>query len=101
MQKNKALGRDYRQKVRYARMKIVPQVPTVRPDNEPSFPANMTGARIVAIGTTEAVDLEEHGLLIDYIPDAETRTFRAVIGFNDLGMSVNELIELGRFAAIL
>lgn len=63
------------------------------------FPADLSGAKIVAFGSAdyaraEEINLESHGLIIEYIPVKRKRSKRIVFGFSDLGMwIVKEPVE--------
>ena len=46
----------------------------------------LRGATIIKIGTTNDVDLEGGGLLIDYIPRGDTAIRRVVFAFNERGL---------------
>ena len=62
--------------------KIVPVVPHHFGRND-AIPADLIGATIIAIGTT---DLRDGCLVIDYRPHGSTDTVRIEFGFGDEGM---------------
>jgi hypothetical protein len=67
---------------------IIPRWPDrFRPNSGKEVPADLIGAVIVAIGTSEEL-IEGGGLLIDYQPRDSAQVRRLVLAFTETGMWV-------------
>lgn len=76
--------------VDFARAEVVPELPASVPSGRgKSFPPELVGAEIVAIGTLpDASAAEGGGLVIDYRKSGCGVVSRLVLGFTELGMWV-------------
>ena len=64
------------------------------PNRGQPIPGELIGSTIVAIGTTEE-RIEGGGLFIDYRLKGSKEVRRLVLAFNELGMWVHQLSNLG------
>lgn len=73
----------------YAKLRIMEALPhsRFRPQGGEALLSRMRGATIVQIGGTEDDEwIEGGGLLIDYVQAGDSRVYRAVFAFNELGL---------------
>ena len=76
-----------------ARAAILPLLPDrFHPERGDKIPEHLVGATILRIGTATDIDVEDGGLIVDYVPayhrDDWDCVFRVIFGFNELGMWV-------------
>ena len=64
-------------------------------DESDSIPAELIGAKILAIGTTEE-DIEGGGLVIEFLPNGVSHCVRLTLAFTELGMCVWRREIVGR-----
>jgi hypothetical protein len=70
------------------------RMPTIFKNREPAeVPAGIIGSRIIAFGTTPGSETEGGGLVIDYMAAGEVMARRATLGFNELGMWIESIMD--------
>ena len=73
---------------------IIPRLPhSFDPNRGTEVPADLIGATIVALGTTNE-RIEGGGLILDYRPQKKNRVCRLVFAFNELGMWIHRKATL-------
>jgi hypothetical protein len=82
--------------------KLVPMLPPYSRewDAEP-IPEGIVGAKILGFGSVHRDQLPDNacstsnvGLVIDYLPGGDSQARRAVLGFTELGMWIEEVLVL-------
>lgn len=73
--------------------RIIPKLPDAINSEQRGelFPPDLDGSKIVNFDAAPPeYRLEGGGLIIDYIPDGSVETKRIVLGFNELGMWIQQ-----------